>query len=130
MRIEHPLWRGFYLALCIVAALMVLQPADSLAPYRLDRRMLAYAGALTAGAFLAAIPGWLGKRRGGRRPSWQRCVRAFLCGGAMALAMGMAGSGGMLAALLTGSAGAFAFWGAALLAGLVTVRLMGRRRRA
>ena len=129
MRIEHPLWRGFYLALLIVAGMVLLQPGDELAPYRLDRRMLAYAGALTAGTFLAAVPGWLGKRRKGEKPSWQRCLLAFCCGGAMALALGLAGSGGMLAALLTGSAGAFAFWGMALLTGMITVRLAGRRRR-
>lgn len=130
MRIEHPLWRGFYLALCIVAALILLQPVDELAPYRLDRRMLAYAGALTAGAFLASVPGWLGKRRSGGRPSWQRCLLAFVCGGMMALSLGLSGTGGVLAALLTGSMGAAAFWGMALLTGVMTVRLAGRRRRA
>lgn len=129
MRIEHPLWRGFYLALLIVAGMVLLQPGDELAPYRFDRRMLAYAGALTAGAFLAAVPGWLGKRREGEKPTWQRCLLAFGCGVAMALALELAGSGGMLAALLTGSAGAFGFWGIALLAGLIAVRLTERRRR-
>ena len=30
MRIEHPLWRGFYLALLIVAGMVLLQPGDEL----------------------------------------------------------------------------------------------------
>ena len=130
MRIEHPLWRGFFLALCITAAMVLLPTSDELSPYQLDRRMLAYAAATAVGAFLGAIPGWLGKRRRGEHPTWQRCLRAFLCGGAMSLALGMAGTGGMLAALLTGSAGAFAFWGMAALTGLITVRAAERGRRA
>lgn len=129
MRIVHPLWRGFYLAVILVAAMVLLQQSDELAAYRFDRRMLVFAGTMTAGAFLGAVPSWLGKRRQQARTSWQRCLRAFLCGTAMVLALGAAGSGGMLAALLTGCAGAYAFWGAALTAGFVTARIAGRRRR-
>ena len=46
----------------------------------------------------------------------------------MTLALGMAGDGRILPALMTGSAGAYAFCGMALLGGFLTVRIMGRAR--
>lgn len=128
MRI-HPLWRGFWLACVMAAGLVLLGAADSLGPYRLDRRLLAFAGAITVGAFIGALPGRL--RRGSKSAqatTWQRCLRAFLCGVAMALALGLAGDGRIIPALMTGSAGAYAFCGAALMTGFITVRIMGRAR--
>lgn len=127
MRILHPVWRGFWLAAAMLAGLILLGFADSLAPFRFERRMVAYAGALTVGAFLGDL---LRILRGGRlfqRTTWQRCLRAFLCGGGMALAIGFAGDGRILPALLTGSPGAYAFGGMALLAGFITTRIMGRK---
>lgn len=128
MRI-HPLWRGFWLACLMAAGLVLLGATDSLGPFRLDRRLLAFAGAITVGAFIGALPGRL---RRGKRPvqatTWQRCLRAFLCGIAMALALGLAGDGRVIPALMTGSAGAYAFCGAALVTGFITVRIMGRAR--
>lgn len=129
MRIVHPLWRGFWLACLMAAGLVLLGAADSLAPFRAERRLLAYAGAITVGAFIGALPGRL--RRGvkpDQQTSWQRCLRAFLCGLAMALALGLAGDGRIIPALMTGSVGAYAFCGAALAAGFVTVRIVGRGR--
>ena len=125
----HPLWRGFWLAAVMAAGLVLMGMTHALAAFRLERRALAFAGAVTVGAFLGALPSRL--RRGGRSAqatTWQRCLRAFLCGGMMALALGMAGGGWMIPALLTGSAGAYAFCGAALLTGFVTVRIAGRKR--
>lgn len=126
MRRVHPLWRGFWLAMVLTASLTLLGGVDWLAAYRLDRRALALCGAATAGAFLAALPGRLRRRR--ERPprtTWQRCLRAFLCGAAMTLAAGMAGSGRILPALMEGSTGAYAFVGAAWAAGFLTTRIAG-----
>ncbi len=129
MRIPHPLWRGFWLAVVMMAGLVLLGFTDALSPFRLDRRLVAYAGAIVVGAFLGALPGRLRK---GRKPhqqtTWLRCLRAFLCGGGMALAIGVAGDGRIIPALLTGSVGAYAFCAMALLTGFITVRIAGRRR--
>lgn len=131
MRIVHPLWRGFYLAVVLAAMLVLLGPADMLAAYGFDRRMLALCGGVLAGAFLGAVPSRLTRRRKPvQRTTWQRCLRAFLCGAAMILGCAMAGSGRILNALMEGSVGAYVFGGAALAAGFVTVRIMERGRRA
>lgn len=130
MRIPHPLWRGFWLAVVMTAGLVLLGFTDALSPFRLDRRLVAYAGAIVVGAFLGALPGRLRKgRKPNQQTTWIRCLRAFLCGAGMALSIGVAGDGRILPALLSGSAGAFAFCGAALLTGFITVRI-GERRRA
>lgn len=125
----HPLWRGFWLAAAMAAGLVLMGMTDSLAAFRLERRALAFSGAIAVGTFLGALPGRL--RRGGKSrqgTTWQRCLRGFLCGIAMVLAMGLAGSGRVIPALMTGSAGAYAFCLTALAAGFVTVRIMGRER--
>lgn len=131
MRVVHPLWRGFYLAAAMAAALVLLGPADALAAYGFDRRMLALCGGMLCGAFLGAVPSRLTRRRKpAPRTTWQRCLRAFFCGAAMILGYAMAGGGRMLGALMEGSVGAYAFGGAALAAGFVTVRIMERGRGA
>ncbi len=128
MRIQHPLWRGFWLAAAMAAGLVLLGATDSLAPFRGDRRMIAFAGAVTMGAFLGALPGRLRKHaRHAQATAWQKCLRAFLSGMAMAFALGLTGDGRILPALMTGSAGAFAFCGIALVTGCIAGRIMGRR---
>lgn len=129
MRILHPLWRGFWLACAMAASLFLLGPVDSLAPFALDRRAVAFAGGVTVGAFIGALPVLLRRKSTHRQSTtWQRCLRAFLCGCAMALSLGLGGDGRVLPALMTGSAGAYAFCLAALAAGFLTVRIMGRAR--
>jgi len=124
MRRRHPLWRGFWLAVVLAAMEVLLGCWDWLAAYRLDRRGLALLGAMAAGAFLAALPGRIRQRRmRSNHTTWQRCLRAFLCGAAMLLALGMAGGGRVIPALMEGSVGAYAFAGAAWAAGFVTVRI-------
>lgn len=129
MRVPHPLWRGFWLAAAMAAGLILLGFTDSLGVFRLERRMVAFSGAVLVGAFLASLPARL---RRGRKPvmkvNWMRCLRGFLCGAGMALALGLAGDGAILPALLTGSAGAAAFCAAALLVALITLRIAERRR--
>lgn len=129
MRRMHPLWRGFWLAAVMAAGLVLMGMTDSLSPFRLERRALAFAGAITVGAFLGALPGRL--RKGGKSmqgTTWQRCLRGFLCGLAMALALGLAGDGRVIPALMTGSAGAYAFCLTTLVTAFITVRIMGRER--
>ena len=131
MRILHPVWRGFWLAVVMMAGLVLMGFTDALSPFRGDRRMIAFAGAITVGAFLGALPGLLRKRTAPmtwRIAPWYRYLLAFLGGAGMALAFGVAGDGRILPALLTGSPGAFLFGGAALLGGFATVRIRGRQR--
>ena len=127
MRIPHPLWRGFWLAAAIAAGLVLMGFSQTLGVFLLDRRMIAYSGALLVGAFLASLPSRLRRRKRQGAFCWQRCLRGFLCGAGMALALGLAGSSFILPALLTGSAGAAGFCAAALLAGLLTRRIAERR---
>ena len=131
MRRVHPLWRGFWLAVVMTAALVLVGGVDWLAAYRLDRQAAALGTGTTAGALLASLPGRL-LRRGTRpaRTTWQGCLRAFLCGCAMVIAAAAAGSGRILPALMEGSAGAYAFVPAAWLSGCITARIAGRRTRA
>ena len=124
----HPLWRGFWLAAAIAAGLVLMGFTDGLAAFRLDRRAVAFCGAVTAGTFLGALPGRLRK---GAKPAqattWRRCLRAFLGGCGLSLALALAGEGRLLSAFLTGSAGAWGFALMALVGGFATVRIMGRR---
>lgn len=131
MNRSHPLWRGFWLALSMAAVLFLLGPVETLAPYRLERKPLAFFAAVTMGAFIGALPGRLRKgAKPDQRTTWQKCLRAFLCGAAMALGLGMAGDAAVLPALMTGSVGAYGFCAAALVTGFITVRIAERGRRA
>lgn len=129
MRRVHPLWRGFWLALALTAALL-LSDVDSLMAYRLNRRGLALFAAAALGAFLAALPGRL-RRRSERpeKPRWMRCLLALACGLVMTASLGLAGSGRILLSLAEGSTGAMAFAAAAWLTGLLTLLIAGRRLR-
>lgn len=124
----HPLWRGFWLAAAIAAGLVLMGFTDCLAVFRLERRAVAFCGAVTVGAFLGALPGRLRK---GAKPAqattWRRCLRAFLGGCGLSLALALTGEGGVFSAFLTGSAGAWGFALMALVGGFATVRIMGRR---
>ncbi|MBQ8556812.1 MAG: hypothetical protein IJ438_13215 [Clostridia bacterium] len=131
MRRVHPLWRGFYLSLTLVAAIVLMKGGvDALAAYRLDRRGLVLMAMTAVGAFLAALPGRLRRRKEARspRPRWQRCLARFVCGAALALGLGLAGEGRILASLMQGSTGAYAFVAAAWVSGFITVRIAERRR--
>ena len=131
MRRVHPLWRGFWLGLILTAALVLLGGTDWLPPYRFDRRAIALGGAVTLGAFLAALPGRLRRGRSTLpRSTWQRCLLAFGGGLLLTLGAGMAGGGRILPALAEGSTGAYAFVAAAWLTGFITARIRGRRARA
>lgn len=128
MRRQHPLWRGFWLALSMAAVLFLLGPVSPLSLFALERGPLVFFAAMTAGAFIGALPGRLRKSaKPVLRTTWQRALRAFLCGAAMALALGMAGDGAVIPALMTGSVGAYAFCGVAHAAGFITVRIADKR---
>ena len=124
---SHPLWRGFWLAALLAAGLVLMGFTDCLAAFRLDRRAVAFMGAVTVGAFLGALPGRLRKSAGSaQRTAWQKCLRAFLSGVGLALAFALAGDGRLLSAFLTGSAGAWGFGLTALIGGFTTARIIGR----
>ena len=125
---SHPLWRGFWLAAALAASLVLMALPDCTAVFRLDRRAVAFAGAVTAGAFLGALPGRLKKSaRSAQQTTWRRCLQSFLCGLGLALSFALGGSGRMLPAFLTGSAGAWGFGLTALAAGFATTRIRGRK---
>ncbi len=128
MRREHPLWRGFWMACVSVAALVTLGGHDWLAPFSGERQSLVLVLAALAGSFLADLPRRLRRRgKGASRPGILRLLTAFLCGLALSLACGMAGTGRILPALMEGSAGAYAFSAAALVTGFIAARIAGRR---
>ena len=125
---SHPLWRGFWIAAALAAGFVLMGFPDVLGAFRLERRMLAFCGAVTVGGFLGALPGWLKKSaRHPQRPGWRHCLRGFLCGMGLAFSFALAGDGRVLSAFLTGSAGAWGFGLAALAGGFTTVRMMGRK---
>jgi len=98
--------------------------------YRLNRRMLALCGATALGAFLAALPGRLRRlRERPEKPRWTRCVTALVCGAAMSVGLGLAGSGRILLSLAEGSTGAMAFVLTAWGTGVLTLLIAGRRIR-
>ena len=130
MRRQHPLWRGFWLALSMAAVLFLLGQTGSLAPFRLVRKAAVFAAAIAAGAFIGSLPARFRKRGAAQGTTWQRCLRGFLCGAAMALGLGLAGDSAVIPALMTGSVGAYAFCAMALATGFITVRMAERRRKA
>lgn len=141
MRGQHPLWRGFFLAAALTAIRFFLGETDALSAFRGERPALFLCAAMTLGGLLAALPSLLrsaarARSAGGfsakashARPSVRRLILCFACGAAMALGIGVAG-GNVLSALLSGSAGAYAFCAAALAAGFAVVRLSERRAKA
>lgn len=141
MRGQHPLWRGFFLAAALTAIRLFQGETDALSVFRGERPALFLCAAVALGALLAALPSLLrravrARRAGGvptkashARPSVRRLVRCFACGAVMALGLGLSG-GNVLSALLTGSAGAYAFCLTALAAGFAAVRLSERRHGA
>lgn len=129
MRIPHPVWRGFFLAVLLLSGLILLGMPDALGPCRGDRRLVCYAGGIVIGSFVAALPGLFRRtRRPLPIPSWRRGLLALAGGLGMAFALGLAGDGRILPVLLSGSPGAFAFCAMALLTGLITRRIAERRR--
>ena len=128
MRRVHPLWRGFFLAGTLAVTLLLVGGVDGMGAYLLHRRMLALALSVTAGAFLASLPGrWRKNRVPREKPTWRRCAFSFGGGAAMAGGSFMAG-GRVLTAFLQGSAGAMAFVLLAWISGFAAVRIAGRRQ--
>lgn len=130
------------LALAAAAALTLAGRIDFLAVYSQALRLTGQAAPFPAfqaalavmlipGAFLAALPGRIRRRKEPRlRSSWQGCLTSFIGGAVLMLAAGLAhgGDGLHAAGLLQGSVSAYAFWGAAALAGLMAALLRERRK--
>lgn len=129
MRIPHPVWRGFWLAVVMMAGLVLMGLTDALDPFRGERRMIAFAGAITVGTFLGTLPRLLRGRSSHAKwqfKPWYRYLLCFLGGVGLSLSFGVAGDGRILPALLTGSPGAFLFCGTALVGGFAAARIGGR----
>lgn len=109
------------LAIILVALMVMAGDANALAVFVMT----------AVGAFLAALPGRIRRRKETRlRSSWQGCLVCFAAGLAMVLAAGLAQMNGRLAlGLMQGSVSAWAFAGIAWLAALVAARVKERRRR-
>lgn len=115
--------RGWLLLAASAAALMVLAgQADPLAVWI----------AMAAGAFLAALPGRIRKRKASRRRSgWRGCAACFAGGAVLTLAAGLGDMNGhLLTGLLAGNVSAWAFAGMVVLGALPGAWLAERRRPA
>lgn len=129
LRERHPLFRGTGLALAWTAAALLLRGADWLAAWHLESSEGMLLGASAMGALLAAVPGFVHRRAWlAEMDDIKTCVVAFVCGMVMMLALGLAGSGRMMVALLEGSTGGYAFWGMALVAAVLTQGVQRRRK--
>ncbi len=127
MRVEHPLWRGFFLAVMLTASRVLLGAADGLP----IKARLVLAGGLLLGAALASFPGFLRRRRETpKKTTWQRCVLCLVCGMVMGISLRLAGGWGVLLCLMEGSVGALTFVGVALLAGCITARIARKKEAA
>lgn len=127
MRRTHPLLCGTLLGLTWTMLSLLLQGADWLAAWALEREGLALLAMTAVGALVAAVPTLL-RRKETAQVSAGACVRAFLCGMGMMLALHLAGSGRIISALLEGSTGAFGFVLMAWAFGGATAMLAERRR--
>ena len=105
---HHPWMRGNLLALALVTALTLGSAVDVQAGMP-----AAQAAMVVTGAFLAAAPGRILRRRQPRpKTGWKRCAVGFLGGFGTALGAGLAGGSLSLQGLLalgTGGAGSAAF---------------------
>ena len=132
---EHPLGRGFFLALALVIAMLgagVISAAPLFEaalgqPVQNDTQET-YALAVTMmvipGAFLASIPARL-RRKGRTKSTWKTCLTAFL--GAILAAVGADLAGGsVLSGALQGNISGLAALAVAWAVGFAAVRL-GRR---
>lgn len=140
---KHPRRRGgmLLLALAAPAALIFAGEINLLSVYgqavRAARQetdfpafQTALAVMLIPGAFLAAVPERIRRRKEPRlRSTWQGCLGCLIGGMTLMLAAGLAhgGDGLHVTGLLQGSVSAYAFAAAALLAGLIAARLHERR---
>ncbi len=138
MRREHPLRRGFFLALAVMLVMLMAGRADSLLAFEQvslllgrdiqpDSFALMWAAMIIPGAFFASLPARLRHReKKGERPSLKRCIFSLAGGFLLTVGMSMAG-GNVLSGLFQGSASAWAFLAAAWMIAFLTLRL-GRRR--
>lgn len=78
-RIAHPLWRGFWLAVVLLACFVLMGWEPALGLAWASQPLRAFAGAVLAGGCAASLPGVL-KGNKPAAPSWKRCVLALLCG--------------------------------------------------
>ena len=79
LRIAHPLWRGWWLAVVLLGCFVLLGQRPSPGAAWLKQPMRAFAGAILLGGSLGALPGFLRGRKVDK-PAWKRCLLAVLSG--------------------------------------------------
>lgn len=79
VRRAHPLWRGWWLALILLACFVLLESTPGVGLSWLKQPMRAFGGAILVGGSLGALPGFL-KGRKPEKPAWKRCLLAVLAG--------------------------------------------------
>ena len=77
--LPHPLWRGWWLAVVMLACFVLMGKKPSPGMQWLQQPMRAFAGAIFLGGCLGALPGFLQGYRVDK-PSWRKCLLAVLTG--------------------------------------------------
>lgn len=78
-RIAHVLWRGWWLAVCILGIAVLLGRIDAPGADWVRQPMRAFGGAIAAGGVLASLPGLI-RRDLPERPRLRRCLLGLFTG--------------------------------------------------
>ena len=137
MRREHPLRRGFFLALAVILVMLVSGKADALLAFEQVSRLLGrdippnsfallWTAMIIPGAFLASLPSRLRHREKQGSSGLKGCILSLAGGFLLTMGMSIAG-GNLLSGLFQGSASAWGFLAVVWAIAFLTLRL-GRRR--
>ena len=77
--IPHPLWRGFWLSVCVLGIAVLVGRIDTFGAAWRRQPWRAFGGAVAVGGLLGALPGLL-RRDLPERPRLRRCVLALVIG--------------------------------------------------
>lgn len=78
-RRPHPLWRGFWLAVCILGIAVLMGRIDAPGAAWARQPMRAFGGAIAAGGVLASLPGLI-RHDLPERPRLRRCLLGLFIG--------------------------------------------------
>lgn len=79
VRMAHPLWRGFWLSVCVLGIAVLMGRIDTFGVVWRRQPWRAFGGAVAVGGLLGALPGLL-RRDLPERPRLRRCVLAVVIG--------------------------------------------------
>lgn len=79
VKIPHCLWRGWWLAVCVLAIAVLMGNIDAFGAAWRRQPWRAFGGAVAAGGFLAALPGLI-RRDLPERPRLRRCLLGLVVG--------------------------------------------------